>query len=132
MSLGHSSHGCKHKLLEKKLRDKIWEWPGVKARLLGYTQTAVLHHDSRFPVLLLVTDFCCKHTPVTMKVTHKDSFSFGEGGGGGGRGNYLPPPPPPQEILILDLLLDALWWNLGLFSNIIYHLCVIIIDSHAK
>ena len=39
----------------KKLRDKIWEWPGVKARLLGYTQTAVLHHDSCYPVLLLIT-----------------------------------------------------------------------------
>ena len=28
----------------------------------------------------------------------------------------------PWEILILGLLLDAVWWNLGLFShNIIYH-----------
>ena len=44
------------------------------------------------------------------------------GGGGGGEGKQLltpPPPPPPNpwEILILDLLLDALWWNLGLFSH---------------
>ena len=32
----------------------------------------------------------------------------------------------PEEILILDLLLDAIWWNLGLFrTNIIYQLCVI-------
>ena len=23
----------------------------------------------------------------------------------------------PQEILILDLLLDAIWWNLGLFLH---------------
>ena len=23
----------------------------------------------------------------------------------------------PQEILIFDLLLDAIWWNLGLFSH---------------
>ena len=23
----------------------------------------------------------------------------------------------PQEILILDLLLDAIWWNLGQFSH---------------
>ena len=28
----------------------------------------------------------------------------------------------PRENLILDLLLDAIWWNLGLFhTNIIYH-----------
>ena len=67
-------------------------------------------------------DFCClqyKHTQVIIKVTHKDSFSFwGGGGGGGGASTYPPPPPPPpREILILDLLLDALWWNLGLFSH---------------
>ena len=32
----------------------------------------------------------------------------------------------PPGNLILDLLLDAIWWNLGPFSyNIIYHLCVI-------
>ena len=29
----------------------------------------------------------------------------------------------PWEILILDLLLDAIWWNLGLFCASIY--CVI-------
>ena len=29
----------------------------------------------------------------------------------------------PLEIFILDLLLDAIWWNLGLFhTNIICHL----------
>ena len=59
-----------------------------------------------------------------MKVTHKDSFSFfffffGGGGGGGGWGGQvlIPSPPPPWEILILDLLLDAHWWNLGLFPH---------------
>ena len=30
----------------------------------------------------------------------------------GGSGGML-----PWEILILDLLLDAIWWNLGLFSH---------------
>ena len=24
---------------------------------------------------------------------------------------------PPGKFLILDLLLDAIWWNLGLFSH---------------
>ena len=30
----------------------------------------------------------------------------------GGSGDML-----PWEILILNLLLDAIWWNLGLFSH---------------
>ena len=30
----------------------------------------------------------------------------------GGSGGML-----PREILILDLLLDAIWWNLGLFLH---------------
>ena len=30
----------------------------------------------------------------------------------GGSGGML-----PREILILDLLLDAIWWNLGLLSH---------------
>ena len=30
----------------------------------------------------------------------------------GGSGGML-----PREVLILDLLLDAIWWNLGLFSH---------------
>ena len=30
----------------------------------------------------------------------------------GGSGGMI-----PQEILILDLLLDAIWWNLGLFLH---------------
>ena len=43
----------------------------------------------------------------------------------------------PREILILDLLLDAIWWNLGLFlhkHNITIY-CVIkafILDPHVK
>ena len=53
---------------------------------------------------------------------HNESYTQGffqllGGGGGGGASTSLPPPPPPQEILLLDLLLDTLWWNLGLFSN---------------
>ena len=51
----------------KKLRDKIWEWSGVKARLLGYTKTAVLHHDSCFPVLLLVTAGPVEQTTHTVR-----------------------------------------------------------------
>ena len=35
----------------------------------------------------------------------------GKVGGGGGWGHA------PQEILILDLLLGAIWWNLGLFAH---------------
>ena len=46
---------------------------------------------------------------------------IGGGGGGkyvstcgklGGSGDML-----PQKNFILDLLLDAIWWNLGLFSH---------------
>ena len=53
------------------------------------------------------------------------------GGGGGqvhihvGSGGML-----PREILILDLSLDAIWWNLGLFSH--KHLKLYIIDLHVK
>ena len=51
---------------------------------------------------------------------------------GGSGGGVL-----PQEVLVLNLLLGAIWWNLGLFcTNIIFTVyCVIkafIIDLHVQ
>ena len=42
------------------------------------------------------------------------------------RGVWGHAPPPPEKILIFDLLLDAIWWNLGLFLHKHNLLCRVI------